>query len=115
MTLNKRIIAALKPLDVSVTVTEHTPDGAERFCVIIPGADGFECCADDRPVSGTETAELALYCKGNYLAFKDAALGLLIGAGITVTSARYLEFEEDTDYHHYVIEAAAVRDYKEVF
>lgn len=115
MTLNERIITALVPLGISVDVTEHTPDGAERFCVIIPAADNFECCGDDRPLSGTETAELALYCKGNYLAFKDAVLKLLVDADITITNARYLEFEDDTNYHHYIFEVAVVRDYEEVF
>lgn len=115
MTLNERIITALVPLGISVDVTEHTPDGAERFCVIIPASDNFECCADDRPISGTETAELALYCKGNYLAFRDETLKLLVGAGITVTDARYLEFENDTKYHHCIFDVAAVRNYEEVF
>ncbi len=115
MSLNEQICTALAPLEISVTVSEHTPDGAERFCVIIPTSDNFECCGDDRPLSGTETAELALYCKGNYLAFKEAVLKLLVGTEITVTSARYLEFEDDTKYHHYIFEVAAVRNYEEVF
>lgn len=114
MTLNERIITALAPLDISVTVTEHTPDGAERFCVIIPEQDGFECCGDDRPISGTEQVELALYCQGNYLAYRDEVLKLLVGAGITVASGRYLGFEEDTKYHHYIYKVADTRNYEEV-
>ena len=115
MTLNERIIAALAPLKISVTVVEHTPDGAEQFCVIIPASDSFECCGDDRPFSGTESAELALYCKGNYLAFRDEVLKLLVGAGLTVKGGRYLEYENDTEYHHYIYEIVDTRNYEEVF
>lgn len=115
MTLNELINTALAPLKVSVTVVEHIPDDAERFCVIIPASDNFECCGDDRPLSGTEGAELALYCKGNYLAFRDEVLKLLVGAGITVTGGRYLEYEENTEYHHYIYEIVDARNYEEVF
>lgn len=114
MTLNERIRTALAPLNISVTVVEHTPDNAERFCVIIPSSDNFECCGDDRPLAGTEGVELALYCKGNYLAFRDEVLRLLVDAGITVTGGRYLEYEEDTEYHHYVYEVVIARNFEEV-
>lgn len=115
MTLNERIITALSPLGISVTVMEHTPDGAERYCVIIPSSDGFECCGDDRPLAGTEDAELALYCKGNYLTFRNEVLKLLVEAGITVTGGRYLEYEEDTEYHHYIYGIVGARNFEEVF
>jgi len=79
----------------------------DRFIVIIPTSDNFDLHADDKPLAGSEEAELALYCKGNYLAFRDKVTELLAAADITITGRRYLEFEKDTDYHHYIIEVAA--------
>lgn len=110
MTLNERIIEALTPLNTAVSVMENPTDGGvyNRFIVIIPTSDNFELYADDKPFAGSETAELALYCKGNYLAFRDEVTNALIAADITITRRRYLEYEQDTDYHHYIIEVAAV-------
>lgn len=108
MSLNERVINALAPLNVSVTVIENPTDSGKRdkFIVIIPTSDNFELYADDKPLATVETAELALYCKGNYLGFRDKVTELLITADITITNRRYLEFEQDTDYHHYIIEVA---------
>lgn len=115
MTFFEKIGTALAPLKITVSVMEHPVDGTNnRFCVIIPGSDDFECCADDCPLLGTESAELALYCKGDYLAFRDEVLKLLVGARLTVTDGRYLEYEKDTEYHHYIFEVEDVRNYEEV-
>ncbi len=109
MKLNERVINALSPLNVPVSVMENPTDGGacDRFIVIIPTSDNF-VYADNMPFAGAEEAELALYCKGNYLAFRDKVTEFLIAADITITGRRYLEFEKDTDYHHYIIEVAAV-------
>lgn len=106
MTLNERIIKALSPLNIPVTVVENPTDSGviDKFIVIIPTSDDFELYADDKPLAGTETAELALYCRGNYLAFRDKVTELLIAADVTIASRRHLEFEQDTDYHHYIID-----------
>lgn len=117
MTLNERIIKALSPLNVPVTVVEN-PTGSgviDKFIVIIPTSDDFELYADDKPQAGTEEAELALYCKGNYLAFRDKVTELLIAADITVTSRRYLEFEQDTDYNHYIIDVAVEFQQEDIY
>lgn len=108
MSLNEHIIKALKPLNISVTVVENPTDNGkcDKFIVIIPTSDNFKLHADDKPLAAVETAELALYCKGNYLGFRDKVTELLITADITITNRRYLEFEQDTDYHHYIIEVA---------
>ncbi|MCM1166442.1 MAG: hypothetical protein NC299_13430 [Lachnospiraceae bacterium] len=109
MTLNERVIKALEPLNVSVTVAENPTDSGvpDKFIVIIPTSDNFDLYADNEPLAGADEAELALYCKGNYLAFRDKVTELLTAADITITSRRYLEFEKDTDYHHYIIDVAA--------
>lgn len=108
MSLNEQIITSLAPLNVSVTVAEHPTDTQkrEKFIVIIPTNDNFGLHADDKPLAAVETAELALYCKGNYLGFRDKVTERLIAADITIINRRYLEFEQDTDYHHYIIEVA---------
>lgn len=109
MTLNERIIAAIAPLDIPVSVMVHAVDKgkSDRFIVMIPQTDDIEY-ADDMPMNFTENIGLQLYCKGNYLGFRDEVTNALTAADITITGRRYLEYEEDTEYHHYIIEAAAV-------
>lgn len=109
MTLNERIIGAMGPLEIPVSVLEHMTDSgmSDRFIVIVPENDDI-VYADDKPLDFTENAALQLYCKGNYLGFRDEVTNALIAADITISSRRYLEYEQDTDYHHYIIEVAAV-------
>lgn len=108
MTLNERIIEALAPLGIPISVMEHMTDSgkSDRFIVIVPENDDITY-ADDKPLDFTENAALQLYCKGNYLSFRDEVTNALISADITISSRRYLEYEQDTGYHHYIIEVAA--------
>lgn len=107
MTLNERIIEALSPLNVPVTVMENPTDSgmSDSFIVIVPENDNI-VYADDKPIAFTEGVELQLYCKGNYLGFRDEVTNALISADITIKSRRYLEYEQDTEYHHCIIEVA---------
>lgn len=41
---------------------------------------------------------------------KNQLVGLLLQADFTITDRRYLGYEYDTAYHHYVIDVA--KDYK---
>ena len=117
MSLNSRIIEAVKPLKLRVSVAEHPvndeegkPHRPDAFLVIIPGTDDFPVCADDRPLVGTEEAELALYAKGNYLKLRDEITEKLLEADITIASRRYLEYEKETKYHHYIFEVVGINE-----
>lgn len=112
MTLNERVINALKPLGVYTSVIENPTDSGaiDRFIVIIPIDDNLTLYADNTPQLQTETAELGLYCKGNYLDFRNDVTKALISVGITITNRRYLEYEENTNYHHYIIDVAAASE-----
>lgn len=117
MSLNSRIIKALEPMKLKVTVSEHPLNDEEgktqqpdTFLVIIPGTDDFPVCADDRPIVETEEVELALYCKGNYLKMRDEITTRLLDADITITSRKYMEFEKETKYHHYIFEVMGISE-----
>lgn len=117
MSLNSRIIKALEPMKLKVTVSEHPvndeegkPQKPDAFLVIIPGMDDFPVCADDRPIVETEEVELALYCKGNYLKMRDEITTRLLDADITITSRKYMEFERKTKYHHYIFEVMGISE-----
>ena len=117
MRLTFRIILAFDTLKLKVTVSEYPvndeegkPQQPDTFLVIIPGTDDFPVCADDRPIVETEEVELALYCKGNYLKMRDEITTRLLDTDITITSRKYMEFEKETKYHHYIFEVMGISE-----
>ena len=120
MSINERIITALKPIKIPVSVSEHPINDAngatirpDTFAVIIPLYDGLTAHADDRPTCCTEEVELALYVKGNYLALRNKITRLLLDADIVISGRRYIELEKDTGYHHYIFELVTAHEYEE--
>lgn len=120
MSLNGRVIRALEHLNLPIHVAEHPVNDGEgsstdpdAFCVIIPLYDDFLGNADDKPIVETEEVELAFYCRGNYLQMRDQITESLIEADISIVSRRYVEFESDTKYHHYIFDVMGIREGEE--
>ncbi len=108
MSLNSRVIEALAPLKLQITVAENPVKQRDKFIVIIPIADNLGNHADNKPGAQIEEAELALYVKGNYLDLRDRITKLLIEADILISGRRYIEYETNTKYHHYVFNVMVV-------
>ena len=106
--INKQVIAALTELKLPIDVSVTKSKGADAFLVINPQYDTPKQYADDVPQTLVQEIELALYKRGNYLELKDKIMKYLITAGITVSDGRYIEYETDTKYHHYVFELTVV-------
>lgn len=106
MSIYELIINTLEPLGIPVSINENTDKAAERYIVIIPLYEGFDVFADNMPSIEVSEIELAVYSKGNYLKLVKDISALLINEGFTITNRRYLEYEEDTKLHHYIIDVA---------
>ena len=78
--------------------------------VIIPGTDDFPVCADDRPIVETEEVELALYCKGNYLKMRMRLPQDFWMLTLRLYPEKYMEFEKETKYHHYIFEVMGISE-----
>ena len=78
------------------------------YLVITPLSDTFELHADNVPGMDVQEARLSLYSKENYLKAKNAIVRTLLGADFYITDRRYIGFETDTGYHHYVIDVAKI-------
>lgn len=48
--------------------------------------------------------------KGNYLKMRDEITTRLLDADITITSRKYMEFEKETKYHHYIFEVMGISE-----
>ncbi len=106
MSISQKIISALKPLNLPVTLIENPVRTAGEYIVLIPIADTFSAFANDRPLAEINEMELAVYVKGNYLDLIDKILNQLITAEFTITDRRYVEYEATTKFHHYAIDVA---------
>jgi len=75
-----------------------------EYIVITPLNDTFTEFADDVPHTDIQAARLSIYTKDSYVRIKNALVRPLFGANILITDRRYVEYEEDTQYHHYEID-----------
>lgn len=85
------------PVAVGMYEQEPYPD---KFIVITPLWDSNDDIADDAPLTETQRADVNLYCRGNYVATKNAVQGLL--SGFIMLERQYVEYQKDTKHHHYV-------------
>ena len=87
----------------------------DAYVVITPLSDTFGLHADNLPQSETQEARLSLFVKGNYIKQKNALVRALLGADFTITDRRYIEYETDTQFHHYSVDLAKNYDWSDNF
>ena len=78
-----------------------TPD---QYVVLTQMEDTFEIFADNTPHMDVCSVRISLYSKSNYLYTKDLLIDALRHAGFTITLRRYISRDDDSGYHHYVID-----------
>jgi hypothetical protein len=100
------IINTLKPLNISVTINQNADKSANKYVTLIPLYDGFDEYADNKPTIDIKEVEIAIYSKGNYLELVEQITRYLIDDEFTITNRKYIEYEEDTKLHHYVIDVS---------
>jgi len=96
------LISPLVPLETGV-FSEPAPD---RYAVIMPMVDTFELYTDNKPRHEIQEARISLFDKGSYTALKNQIVRILLEADFIITDRRYVGHEDDTGYHHYVIDVA---------
>ena len=69
----------------------------DTYIVLIPLSDNFELHADNAPNAEVQELRVSIYTKGNYKK---------LNAEFTVTDRRYIGYETETDYFHYVVDIA---------
>ena len=99
----KQVVEQCKiPVETGV-FSDAPPD---TYAVLTPLADSFDLHADNKPTMDVQEVRLSLFCKENYLKTKNTIVHALLASDITITSRRYIGHEDDTGYHHYVIDVA---------
>ena len=100
--LNTIVMSAGLPVETGV----FSKAAPEEYVVITPISEHFELFADNVPGMNIEEARLSLFSKGNYGIKKRLLVRMFLSAGFLVTERRYIGFEEETQYHTFVIDVA---------
>ena len=106
MSLLSDLNTLLDTLQIPVETGVFNGKAPETYVVITPLTDSFALYAGDCPQYEVQEARLSLFSQGNYRPLKRQIEKALLAAGITITDRRYIEHEDDTGYHHFVIDAA---------
>lgn len=113
MNLLKDINAVLKPLGIPFETGVFTENAPDKYIVIEPLVDTFGVCADNRPLVDVQEARISLYAKQSYTTEKNAIVGAFLGADFTITDRRYIVYETETGYYHYVVDIAKSYEWEE--
>lgn len=104
MNILEELQTVLEPLGVPLETGVFTDTAPEKYIVVVPLVDSFDLHADNAPGVDVQEVRLSLYAKGSYTKEKNAIIRALLGADFTVTDRRYIGYETDTGYHHYVVD-----------
>lgn len=96
----------LEPLKVPMATGVYKGTAMKTYIVLIPLSDNFELHADDAPNAEVQELRISIYTKGNYRKLANQIVKKLLNAEFTITDRRYIGYETETDYFHYVVEIA---------
>ncbi|CFX06831.1 Uncharacterized [Syntrophomonas zehnderi OL-4] len=96
----------LEPLHIPIETGVFSGVPPDEYLVFIPLTDIFEVYADNRPGFDVQEVRISIFSKGNYQQRKRQITTALVNADFTITERRYIGHEDDTGYHHYVIDVA---------
>ena len=92
--------------DIPFETGKYTDVPEEDFGVILPLTDVYGLSADNFPEIDVQHARLEIFIKGNYMQEKKTITTALLNAGFTITGRGYVEYEQETGYHHFYIDVA---------
>jgi len=98
------LVTIMDGLRIPVETASFSGKVPDQYVVLTPMEDTFEIFADNTPQMDVCSARVSLFSKTNYLYTKDLLVDALMNAGFTITLRRYIGREDDSGYHHYVID-----------
>lgn len=100
----------LLALDIPIETGTFKDPAPDEYLVLTPITDGFDVFADNLPGYEVSEVRISLFTKSNYIKRKNQITKLLLLSGFTITGRWYVEYEQDTGYHHYALDVA--KEYK---
>lgn len=95
-----------KELELVVETGGFTEPAPDLYLVLTPLLHSYEYFSDNKPQVDVEEIRVSIFSKGNYNSTRRKLETEFLKEEIFITDRRYIEYEEDTGYHHYVIDIA---------
>ena len=104
----KNILYELTPIfeELEIPIETGIMSGRplDTYAVLTPMSERFDVFADNRPQIETQEVRISLFTRKNYIKIKNQLVKCLIQADFTILERRYIDYENDTKYHHYAID-----------
>ena len=113
MSVLSDIQTALSGLDIPIETGVFSDAAPAKYIVVVPLSDTFDLHADNAPGCDVQEARLSLYAQGSYTREKNAIVRLLLAEDFTITDRRYIGYETETGYRHYVVDVAKYYELEE--
>ena len=96
----------LSELEIPLETGTFRGPPPDEYLVLTPITDELDLFADNVPGCEVSEVRISLFTKSNYIKRKNQITQLLLESDFTITGRWYVEYEQDTGYHHYTIDAA---------
>ena len=114
MTILAEINTLLSEMSIQAETGKLSDKALDEYVVLVPISDNFSFFCDDMPKYETSEVRLSIFTKGNYIKFKNKIVKGLLDKNFTIADKRYVEYENDTGYHHYNIDVAKYYEMEEM-
>lgn len=104
MSLLKDLNLILASFDIPVETGVFSDLPPDEYLVLTPMSDRLDLFADNGAYMILSEARLSLFTKNNYVQLKEDLTKALQLGGITITDRQYVNYEQDTKFHHYAID-----------
>ena len=98
------LVTIMDGLRIPVETASFSGKVPDQYVVLTPMEDVFEIFADNTPQMDVCSVRVSLFSKTNYLYTKDLLVDALLSAGFTVSLRRYIGCDDNSGYHHYVVD-----------
>ncbi|MDD2267961.1 MAG: hypothetical protein PHY15_00250 [Eubacteriales bacterium] len=106
MSLLSELTTMFEDLGIPVETGVFSGKPPEMYAVFTPLSDTFESFADNVPNNEIQEVRISLFNKGNYIKTKNSIIRTLLTSEITITERRYIGYETDTGFHHYLVDCS---------
>lgn len=113
MSILSELNTLLTDMKVQVETGKMSDKVVDEYVVLVPISDNFSLFCDDIPKYETSEVRLSVFTKGNYMQLKNKIVKALLKENFTITDKRYVEYENDTGFHHYNIDVAKYYEMEE--
>ena len=103
MSILKDVKDILDGLNIPNETIKWSGKELDTYVVLTPLSYDYEF-ADNKPIEDIQEVRISLFMKSNFNELTRKIVNALLEKDLTITSRKYIDFEEDTFYYHYAID-----------